>query len=356
MRIIVGVSHPKHVYIFKNPIKELLNRGHDVKVIAVEKEITEYLLKKFDIPYILIGQNQPTLLKKLFVLPKWEYLTYRIVKDFNPDILVGRALPHLAHVSAILNKPFIIFEDTEVAKMIHKITLPFSNVVLTPNCYEGNFGRKHIRFEGYFELAYLHPTYFKSNSNVLNEIGLSKEDKIIILRSVSWNASHDIADRGFTNILDTVRYLERYGPVLITSEKKLPPELEKYKINIQPERMHHLLYFANLYIGESATMACESAVLGIPSILISTSRRGYTNELEDKYGLVYNFSNPKTMQKSALEKACELLENKNIKREWQEKRMKMLSEKIDVTKYMTDFIEGYPQSFYEQREKIRKEL
>ena len=127
----------------------------------------------------------------------------------------------------------------------------------------------------------------------------------------------------------------------------MPPELEKYKIIIPPERIHHVLYFATLYIGESAPMATESAILGTPAIFVSTSRRGYTNELESRYDLVYTYSHPKTMQKHALEKAFELLENENITTEWQGKRIKMLGEKIDVTKFMTDFIENYPESFYE---------
>jgi len=175
-------------------------------------------------------------------------------------------------------------------------------------------------------------------------LGLSKNDKFIIMRFVSWGASHDIGDKGFTNKKEVLRSLEQYGRVLITSEKKLPSYIEKYKINVPPEKIHHVLYFADLYIGESAPMATESAILGTPAIFVSTSRRGYTDELESKYGLVYNFSGLKKRQKYALEKASELLENENIKKEWRKKRRKMLSEKIDVTKFMVSLIENYPES------------
>ena len=34
----------------------------------------------------------------------------------------------------------------------------------------------------------------------------------------------------------------------------------------------------------------------------------------------------------------------NIKEEWQRRRQKMLSEKIDVTAFMVWFIENYPES------------
>jgi len=131
MRILFGVSHPKHVYIFKNVIKNLMERNHEIKIIAVDKEITAYLLKQFNLPHIIIGKNQPKLYKKLLVLPNWEYFTYKISKEFKPDIIVGRALPHLAHISKILNTPFIVFEDTEVARALHRITLPFADAIVT---------------------------------------------------------------------------------------------------------------------------------------------------------------------------------------------------------------------------------
>ena len=107
MRILFGIYHPKQVYVFKNTIGNLIKNGHEIKVIAVDKEITGYLLKQFNIPCTIIGQNQPNFYKKILGLPKLEYLTYKISKEFKPDIFVGRASPYLAHSSAILKKPYV---------------------------------------------------------------------------------------------------------------------------------------------------------------------------------------------------------------------------------------------------------
>jgi predicted glycosyltransferase len=123
---------------------------------------------------------------------------------------------------------------------------------------------------------------------------------------------------------------------MITSEKKLPKELEKYQIRLPPEKLHDLLAFATLYIGESATLASEAAILGVPAIYVCNSKRGYTNEQEKRFGLVYNFTNENT----ALKKAIELLKKKNIKREWVEKKSLLLKEQVDLTSWMVDFIEG----------------
>ena len=347
-RILFHIGHPAHVHLFKNTIWNLERDEYKVYVTAMDKEIALQLLDAYGIRYDVVGKNVRGLFNKACNMVKVDLKLLKSVKKFGADLLVSVGSPYLAQVSVLVRKPHIHFGDTESSKFDWLFT-PFTDVYVRPTCYNKGIGKGEIRYNGYHELAYLHQNYFKPDSRVLDDFGLSKNDKFIILRFVSWGASHDIGDRGFTNIIGAVRALERYGRILITSEKKLPKELEEYRITVPPEKIHHLLYFATLYIGESATMASESAMLGTPSIFVSTSRRGYTDELESKYGLVYNFSDPEKGQEYALEKAFELLENENIKREWREKRIKMLNEKIDVTKFMTNFIENYPKSLYEYK-------
>lgn len=351
MKILFDINHPHQVHFFKNVIWYMQKRGHEVLITASDKDLSLYLLNVYGFEYIESGKNVHGLVTKACNLPLKEYKLLKIARDFSPDVLVSTA-PYLPHVSRIIKKPHISFSDTENSKLTLRLILPFTKAICTPACFEGELGSKQIRYDGYQELAYLHPTYFKPDPSVLDEIGLNRDDKFIILRFVSWGASHDIGDRGFTDLIDVVESLKQYGRVLITSEKKLPKEIEKYKITVPPEKIHDLLYFAELYIGESATMASESAVLGTPAIFVSTSRRGYTNEEESKYDLVYNFSDPKKGQMQALKKAFELLKNENTKEEWSEKRKRMLNEKIDVAKFMSEFIENYPESFYESTKSV----
>jgi len=40
----------------------------------------------------------------------------------------------------------------------------------------------------------------------------------------------------------------------------------------------------------------------------------------------------------------DLLQNKNLKLDWQQKRKIMLNDKIDVSKFLTWFIENFPES------------
>ena len=110
-------------------------------------------------------------------------------------------------------------------------------------------------------------------------------------------------------------------------------------MRISPTEIHHLLAFAALYVGESATMASESAILGTPAIFVSPVGRGYTDELERRYGLVRTLSNDS--EDSAIETAASWLGSRDIGSEWAEKRDRMLRDKIDVTSWMVEFVEAY---------------
>jgi len=344
MKIIIGICHPKDVHFWKYIINNLENDGHAVKILAWDKDVTLYLLNAYGFNYELIGKNHKNLIGKSYDMFKSDLKVFKIAKRFKPDIFI-HGDPYLAHVSKVFGKLHIDYCDTEHAKLVHLSTFPFSDAVITPSCFKKKINpKKHITFNGYSELAYLHPNYFKPDPSVLDDLGLSKDNKFkfIILRFVSWGASHDIGQHGFTNKEDIVRKIEEYGRVFITSEQKLSKDLEKYRITVPPEKIHDLLYYAKMYIGEGATMASEAAVLGTPAIYVNTLRLGYLDEQEEKYGLVYNFSDPKTAQEQAFRKAVELLEDKNLRRRWQKKRERLLNEKKDVTAWITNFIENYP--------------
>jgi len=341
VKVLFDIGHPAHVHLFRNAINCLKKRGYQVEVTARDKDIAIELLKNYNINYKRIGKNKKGILKKALNMIIIDYKLLLIAKKFEPNLIVSAGSPYAAHVSKILKVPSIAFVDTEHANLTAKITYPFTYIICTPSCYKKDHGKKQVRYEGYHELAYLHPNKFTPDPKVLIKLGLNEKEKIIIVRLVSWEASHDIKDKGFERSQDIIKILEHYGKVIITSEKKLPEELRPYKMNVPPEDMHHLLNYASLYIGESATMASESAALGTPAIFVSTSTRSYTDELEEKYGLVYNFSDPIDGQKKALDKAIEILSSESLEKEIKIRREVMLAEKIDVTEYMINLIEGY---------------
>ena len=340
MKIVVNMAHPAHVHYFRNLIGELKENGHEVLITASEKEVTYELLKKYNLEYVKVGSFRDSLIKKLIDIFITDYKVYKAAKAFDPDIFVGFGSISAAHVSFLLGKKCINFEDSEHAREIMMLYLPFVDTVCTSPSFKLDLGRKQVRYNGQLELAYLHPNYFSPDPSVLEEIGLNEDDTIILLRFVSWTASHDVGEHGVKGKIDLVNELAKFGKVLISSEGKLEADLERYRVKVSPEKMHDLLYYSTLYIGEGATMASEAAILGTHSILISTCAKhcGVFNEL-NKYNLLWFYDD----EVGVIDKAKEILQN-HPKEEGKRKREMLLADKIDVTAFMYWLIENYPES------------
>ena len=102
--------------------------------------------------------------------------------------------------------------------------------------------------------------------------------------------------------------------------------------------------YSTMFIGDSQTMASEAAILGIPSLRCNdfVGRISYLNEEENKYKLTFGFK-PSNFN-DFIEKLIELVERANLKEEFQSRRQKLLSDKIDLTAFLVWFVEYYPQS------------
>jgi predicted glycosyltransferase len=349
MRIIVDVQHPAHVHFFKNMIWDLEKKGHEILVTAKYKEITTHLLDTYKFNYKTLGSNQNGMLKKAIGLAAYDLRLLAVSLKFKPDILMGILNESVAHVGFILRKPSITFTDTEGVKLSEKLTIPFTTAVCTPSCFRDDFGEKHVRYNGYHEIAYLHPKRFKPDSSLLDGLGIKNGERFTIVRFISWRAVHDIGLRGIKDEekIEFVKSLEKFGKVFVTSENEFEGELEKYRINVPVEKMHSLMKYAQMYIGEGGTMAVEAALLGTPAIHIESTSDGRPTgelsgnflELRDKYKLLYMFAD----DTKALKKAEEILSDKKSKKNWENRVKSLFKDKVDVTAWMEDFVLGYPE-------------
>ena len=351
-KIIIDIGHPANVHLFKYIVRDLNKLEWEVLFTVTAKDVTISLLNAYKLPYIIIGITQSKILLKLiyelWLIIKYIYLLY----NRKPCIIISRGSIHSLISSFFLGIDHIVFSDTETAIYINKITKILANAILTSDTYLHYYGKKQIRFPGYKELAYLHPNVFTPDESVLEILGMKKGEKYAIVRFVAWEASHDIGHSGisYENKIKLVKTLSRHLHVFISSEMELPEELKNYQINIPPEQMHNALAFAHLFIGESSTMATESAVLGTPSIYINDSKLEYTNDLAN-YGLLYSYMESEYDQIAAIKKAEEIALKQNIREEYLAKREKMLADKIDVSAFLIWFIDNYPESVKEVKRK-----
>jgi len=340
MKILIDIGHPAHVHVFKHFAFEMQKKGHEFIFTCREKEFEIELLKAYNLKYISFGKKYKSISGKILGLLVFNFKMLITALKFKPDVFMSVGSMYAAQVSSLLGKPHFAFEDTGNMEQI-RLYLPFTQVVFSPYEIPEDLGKKQIRYHAYHELAYLNPKYFMPNKSIYKYLNINEDRKFAILRFVSWDATHDVGQGGFTaNQKDEiVTYLSSKYQLFISSEADVPENYEKYLFKIPPDKIHHAMAYADIVIGEGATMASEAGVLGTPSIYVNSLRRCY-NEDQEKYGLVFNFQSGE----GVLDKIKELEKIKNKKKIFQERKEKLLKEKIDITLFLIWFIENYPES------------
>lgn len=341
MRVLFDVSHPAHVHLFRHAVRALEDAGHDTLVTSREKDLTTQLLDAYGIDHTPLSAKGDS---KLSLVTEWtgrELRMLRAVWSFDPDVVVSRLNPPAAHASFVLDRPNVVFDDSEAARGAARITHPFTDVICTPANYDRDLGPKQVRYDGFHELAYLHPNRFDPDPERLASHGVDADDRYAVVRFVSWGAHHDVGQRGLSDEAkrELIDRLSERGDVYITSESSLPSDLERYRLPVPPETIHDLLYHADLYVGDSQTMAAEAGVLGTPAIRSNSFVAGddMSNfvELEQTYELLESIGDERT----AVERATELFADPAATEAWQRKRDRLLADKVDVTSFMLDVVE-----------------
>jgi len=354
MKILIDIGHPAHVHYFRNLARYCIDNGSEVLFTTRDKEVTIQLLQYYQLPFISFGRPFKSRVGKAWGMFWFTLRLLWVSLRFKPEFYLN-ATQYSAIVAWLLRKPHIALEDTFNMEQV-RLYMPFTSAVLTGDYPHPALGKKEIHYSGYQELAYLHPKRFTPDHSVIDELGVRKAEKYVIVRFISWSASHDFGSPrpSLEQKVSLIETLEKITKVFISAENKLPETLEKYRLQIPPQKIHNVLAFASLYIGEGATMASECAMLGTPAIYVNPQNVYSIRDQEEKYGLVYSFQN----YKGVLEKAKELLINPTLKEEHIVRKERMLAEKIDLTSLLIWFIENYPDSTSKLRNdpKLRNSL
>ncbi|MCB2187216.1 MAG: DUF354 domain-containing protein [Deltaproteobacteria bacterium] len=341
LRILADITHPAHVHFFRNSIDIWQQKGHEVLITSREKDLTLDLLDELGYAHRCLSKARSGVGGLARELLERQAKLFRLVQEFRPDAMCAIAGTFIVHVGWLRRIPSLVFYDTENAVVSNFITYPFATEIHTPHCYQGRIRRGQVCYPGYHELAYLHPCRFAPDPAVLAELGFSPDEVFTVVRFVGWGSGHDIGDRGFSpeGKKRLVAALEPLGRVVISSEAPLPPELAPYAYRGDPSKIHHLLHYASLYVGESATMASEAAVMGTPGVFVSPLGRGYTDEQEERYGLVRYFRCEE--EDAAIATAVEWLSRAELKEKHHQEHCRLLDERIDVTAYVAEVVEEH---------------
>lgn len=350
MKVLFMISHPAHFHMFRYTIDNLQRDGHQVVIVIRPKDVLEELCINANMPFFKV-KNRP---KKwglfglgIFLIEK-VIEVWRIARKEKPDMLVGSD-GVLAIVGKLIRRPsFECYEDdAEAIALYAKLFFPIYTGLVGPDCCSAwKWEKKKTSYKSYHELGYLHPNQFVPDRTRVEKYGIKTDSTYMLIRFAQLTAHHDVGVHGInTEIAEhVIEMLKPYGTIYITSERPLEPQFEQYRIKIDPIDMHHVMAFASLYIGDSQTMAAEAGVLGTPFVRFNdfVGRLSYLNQLENDYHLGYGHKTDDIEGfYASVQRWLDTPERKEI---CAERRQKMLSEKIDYAKFLTWFIEDYPDS------------
>lgn len=352
MNILVQLSHPAHFHLYKVCIRNWQADGHNVYVLIKTKDILENLMQESGIPYynILPVAHRKSKMGVFMdmLIRDWKILWFCI--KHHIDLLTG-STPEVAQVSWLLRKSSVNTgeDDARVVPMFGRVAGAFVQCSVVPNsCNTGKGEPKTVHYPGFQKLSYLHPNYFTPDKEIVRENGIDPDQPYFLLRFASLKAHHDNGVSGISTEVaqHLIDMLLPYGKIYITAERPLEPQFEQYRLQINPLDIHHVMAYATIYMGDSQSMANEAAMLGTPSLrfndFVGEKKIGVMEELEHVYGLTYGISSHEPEKLYA--KLKELLAMPNLREEFQARRQRMLADKIDVTAFLTWFIENYPAS------------
>ena len=319
MTYIFELNHPKHYYQFKYIMRELKRNGDQVHVLARDKDVLLSVLQEEGVEYQIFGAHKKTLREKIIGTPRLLINYWRIARRLKADVIISKASFYGCLVAKMIGATSVIFPDSEVVKVTNRYVVPLATCVITPGSFGLSYGKKHLRIGGLFEDCYLAPSVFKPEENVIEQYRLKQP--YAVLRFVGWYANHDVNNSGFTleQKKQLIAVIEPHMKVYISSEKELPDELQAYRLHTPANKIHHVLAYADLYLGDSQTMATEAALLGTPAIRSNSfvGPNDMTNfkVLEQQYGLLFNIREFDGVLAKVQEMACE-----SKKSEWQAKQ------------------------------------
>ena len=338
MRFIFELNHPKHYYQFKYIMSILEERGHSIMVLARDKDVLLRVLQEEGVPYNVFGVHKESISGKVF--SSFSILRHykRIAKEFSPDVIVSKASLYGTLVAKMLGCKSFIFPDSEVVKLTNRVVAPLATRIVTPEPFTIDFGEKHIRINGVFEDCYLAPGVLSIDKSYPEKHNL--QCPYAILRFVGWTANHDLNNNGFSldEKIALADSISKYMTVYISSEKALPSELAQYKLYTPSAQIHDVLANADLYVGDSQTMATEAALLGTPAIrsnsFVGENDMSNFKMLEKNYGLLLNIKDFKTVLNVATDFA-----KVSRKVEWERKRDDYYRSVGNTNKYIAGLLE-----------------
>jgi len=338
VKISLLILQPHHIDFFKNLFHELDEEGHKVWCLIRGDEINRRILSNSEIKCSFYG-NEPR-----GHLPRFVYSTrnkvslIRKLLAFRPKLTLSvNSLPP-SPFNSIFNTASGVFLDYKLRKKDERKLFNYADKIITPDCYPFDVpSKKYLSHPSYHSLAYLHPSRFKPDFQVLENFSIEPKDYVFVsFARKHWieGKDHNLLQR--RDKIDIVRSLEDQCKVFVDERGYVPEPLEEYIPPVSLIEYDHLLANARLVVGDNPMVSSDAGVLGVPWIFISDSKAPTLEEQEVHYEIGTQVADIKEAEKLA-----ELILTEEIEPDFERARRDILTDKIDLTNWMIRFVEVY---------------
>lgn len=187
-------------------------------------------------------------------------------------------------------------DDGRNAGIHYWLSRPLADIVTSSHLDPEHHGPRHRRYLGIKAQMLLHPKHFGVDRGTREKFGITS-GPLFVARFSAYTAVHDRKARGIPSVVQTevIRRLRRKGAVLISREgianRLFLRDGSESRLPVPPEDFHHLLAASDIYIGDSQSVAAEAAVLGVPTLHMSSfSGRLFYLKLLERRHLVRSFA------------------------------------------------------------------
>ncbi len=324
MRLLIHYLHPADVNFFKNVIR-ILRKNNDIILMARSRGNLLTLLQHEikGLPIYVFGKHYSQTHKKILSEPVRNLKQLLFLDKKRIDICIAFGAVGIGVACRLKGIPYIAFDDDE---SIYNVDMYIGKMTATRFVLPSSIpvrGRNVYTFNGFKELAYLHPKYFTPDKTALERYQL-EENKYFFVREVariSWNYRH------LENRLPTlIKNFKKFGyNILLSIEDKSLREMFKDDCIVLHEPIDHiysLLKYASLTISSGDTMARESCLLGTPAIYTGGRDMNINTELIERKCMFIASSTQEILQNveyiigNNIKQAVEERINRSIEYDW----------------------------------------
>jgi uncharacterized protein len=268
MNLLFNLVHISDLNLFKSAINELVKCNKVYVTVRNRGNLLRIAQKEINVPIFIIGKHQQLFHKKLIGIFKSEYAYWKLIKKLDINISINQSF-YSIWACKLRGAKFITFEDDYEYKLAFYYAKWFADKDVMPKFIPAK-GKNVIKYNGFKELAYLHPTRFSANQSILNQYGLIPYEYVFV-REVSNVSLNYKNKKDHLNTILSILY-SKNAEVVLSIEDKIKIDLlkESYPeliiLDEPVENIFSLIRFAKFSISSGDTVARESALLSTPCI------------------------------------------------------------------------------------------